>query len=66
MKYCITMERVQRVAVWFDAGCDQQARAEGIKILLEHQDHPEQFSSGSEEFDYAICSGDGRDVVKWS
>ena len=66
MRYCITMERTQRVAVWYDANDDEDAEWRGDQILADFQEHPQKFADGDEEFEYAICSEDGGDIVTWT
>lgn len=38
MQYCITMERVQRVAVWYEANSDDEAITQGESIFHKHVD----------------------------
>ena len=66
MRYCITMEYTQRVAVWYDADDDKDAEWRGDQTLAAFQESPEQFSDGDKEFAYAICSEDGVDIVPWT
>ena len=40
MKYCITMERTQRVAVWYDANDDMDAEWRGDQILADFRNEP--------------------------
>lgn len=65
MKYCITMERTQRVAVWFEAENDEAAEQKAERIYDDTM--PEDFESGSEEYDYALEDvSDGRTIIDWS
>ena len=64
-RYCITMERTQRVAVWFDAPNDEAAerKAERINDLAK----PSDFETGDEERDFALEDvSEGRTIIDWS
>lgn len=64
-KYCITMERTQRVAVWFKAKNDEAAEKEAERI--NDAAKPEDFESGDEERNYALDDvSDGRTIIDWS
>ena len=56
MKYCITMERTQRVAVWFDAPNDEKAEKEADRIFGAAT--AADFEDGDEERDYALDNVD--------
>ena len=62
-RYCITMERTVRIAKWFEAEDDKQARELAEQIHLKTKDHEYEF--GDSEYDYALASEDGRDLVLW-
>lgn len=65
MKYCITMERTQRVAVWFDAPNDEKAEKEADRIFGAAT--AADFEDGDEERDYALDNVDkGRTITPWS
>lgn len=62
-EYCITIEKTERVAIWFDANGQEDAAVVAEKIF-ERKDI--NFSSGDVEYDYAVtCLDDGADVVPW-
>ena len=62
-EYCITMERTTRIAKWFEAEDDNQARELADKIHMETKDS--EYEDGDSEYDYALCDGGGRTVVGW-
>lgn len=61
MKYSITIERVQRTKIWFEAENDQDAKARGAFRYAGLQ--PNQFSE--DNWDFAIHSDDGRVIEDW-
>lgn len=63
MEYNITMERTQRVAVTFTADNDEEALEKAAEI--NRAATPEDFESGDEEHDYALCDGAGNLLVDW-
>ncbi len=65
MKYCITIERTQRIAVWFDAEDDEAAEEKAGEIYNTTQDHPHEFESGDTEYDYALDREDGGTILDW-
>lgn len=64
MKFCITMERVQRISVEFEADGDDEAQEKAVEIY--DQATPADFEKGTEEHDYALCDHTGRTLVDWS
>lgn len=66
MKYCITMEKTQRISVWFEAANNNDAIKKGEKILQKHQDLDCGFDGGYVEYDYAIDDENDRSVITWS
>lgn len=63
-KYCITIEKTERVAIWFDADGHGDAAAVAEKIF-DGKDKMN-FSGGDMEYDYAVvCLDDSVDVVSW-
>lgn len=52
MKYCITMEQTRRIAVYFEADCNEDAEVKAIQI--NRSTSSEDFESGDEERDYAL------------
>lgn len=63
MEYCITMERIQRVAVNFTADNDDQAMEKAAEI--NNMATPADFEGGTEEHDYALCDTAGRQLIDW-
>lgn len=64
MRYCVTMERTTRIAQWFEATSDEEAKIIAEKI---HDDmKPSDYESGDEEQNYAICEETGRTVLDWN
>lgn len=63
MEYCITMERIQRVAVNFTADNDDQAMEKAAEI--NRAAAPADFEGGTEEHDYALCDTAGRLLIDW-
>lgn len=64
MNYCVTMEQTRRIAVFFEAENDDLAGEAAARISLNAS--PEDFLSGDEERDYALCNQDtGRTVLDW-
>ena len=64
MNYCITMERVVRTCVSFEAGSDAQAEEKATEIYNGMK--PEDFEDGVEERDYALAETDtGRLILDW-
>lgn len=61
MKYSITIERVQRTKIWFEAENDQDAKARGDFLYAGLQ--PNQFSE--DNWDFAIHGDDGRVIEDW-
>ncbi len=62
MEYCVTIEMVQRTAVWFDAENDDEA-AEYAAALVDDIDD-DKFDD-EREYNWAVASEDGRDIVAW-
>ena len=46
MKYCITMEQTRRIAVYFEADCNEDAEVKAIQI--NRSTSSEDFESGDE------------------
>ena len=65
MEYCITMERVQRVAVWYEADSDDEAITKGEAIFQEHVSDGSGFDGGGSEYDFEICHENGKEIVQW-
>lgn len=65
MQYCITMERTQRIAVWYEANSDDEAITQGEAIFRERVDGDYGFDGGSSEYDFEICHGNGMEIVQW-
>ena len=64
MNYCITMERVMRTCVSFEAGSDVQAEERAAEICNSMK--PEDFEDGVEEREYALAETDtGRLILDW-
>lgn len=64
MEYCITMERVQRISVYFNAESDEEAEKRAAEINV--STGPEDFDNGDAETDYALCeSSSGRTIIDW-
>ncbi len=63
MEYCITMERIQRVAVSFTADNDDQAMEKAAEI--NRAATSADFEGGTEEHDYALCDTAGRLLIDW-
>ena len=64
MKYCITMERTQRVAVWFDARNDGKAEEKAMEIYGAVK--PEDFDGGDEEYNFAVENvSEGTTLIDW-
>lgn len=64
MRYCITLEEVRRIAVYFDADNDEDAeeKADQINQKTESTD----FADGTSERDYALCNTEsGRTIIDW-
>lgn len=64
MEYCITMERTQRVAVFFTAENDDQAMEKAVEI--NNSAKSADYEGGTEEYDYALCDTAGRPLVDWT
>ena len=64
MRHCITMEQTRRIAVYFEADCNEDAEEKAIQI---NQAMPsENFESGDGERDYALYNQDtGQTIVEW-
>ena len=63
-KYCITIEKTERIAIWFDANGHEDAAITAEKIF-DGKDKLN-FSAGDTEHDYAVvCLDDDTDVVPW-
>ena len=65
MQYCITMERTQRIAVWYEANSDDEAITQGEAIFRERVDGDCGFDGGRSEYDFEICHENGREIVQW-
>ncbi len=65
-RYCITLERTQRIAVWFEADGDDDACIKAEGILEQHKADPSKFESGDVEYDYALDDDGGRSVIAWN
>lgn len=63
MKYSLTMERVQRIAVEFEADSDEMAKEKETELY--DKAAPADFEQGTEQHDYALCDGTGRTIVDW-
>lgn len=64
-RYCATLERTQRIAIWFDAENDKEADREASRLCDNAK--PADFESGTEEYDYALDNvSEGRTVAYWS
>ncbi len=64
MKYCVTMERTLRIAVWFDAPDDEAAEAKAAEI--NQSTDLKEFEQGDVERDYALCNVEnGRLLLDW-
>lgn len=64
-RYCITMERTQRVAVWFKAPNDEKAEEEADRIF--DSTTAADFEDGDEERDFALDDvSNGRTIISWS
>ena len=65
MQYCITMERTQRIAVWYEANSDDEAITQGEAIFRERVDGDYGFDGGSSEYDFEIFHENGMEIVQW-
>lgn len=64
MKYCVTMERTLRIAVWFDAPDDEAAEEKAAEI--NRSTDLKAFEQGDVERDYALCDAEnGRLLIDW-
>lgn len=64
MRFCITMEQTRRIAVYFDADCNERAEEKAIQI--NRTTLSEDFESGDNERDYALYNQDtGQTIVDW-
>lgn len=64
MRYCITMEQTRRIAVYFEADCNEDAEEKAIQI--NRATPSENFESGDGERDYALYNQDtGQTIVEW-
>jgi len=64
MKYCVTMERTLRIAVWFDAPDDEAAEEKAAEI--NQSTDLKEFEEGDVERDYALCDVEsGRLLLDW-
>ena len=67
MKYCLTIEKVHRVSVWFDAETDLDAEDQVQCIMTAPQTEALlQSGSANIEYDYALCEETGRTIIDWS
>lgn len=62
MRYCVTIEMTQRTAVWFDAETDEDAAAYAEALVDDIDD--DEFDN-EREYNWAVASDDGRDIVTW-
>ena len=65
MQYCITMERVQRVAVQYEANSDDEAITQGESIFHNHVDENKDLHGGTSEYFFEVCQDNGRVIVQW-
>lgn len=65
MTYCITMEKTQRIAIWYQADSNEDAISKGETILAKHQNVDSGFSDGDVEYYYAIDASDGTSILQW-
>lgn len=63
MEYCITMERVQRIAVRFNCDSDEEAQKKANEIF--DNTKAEDYEGGDVEEDYALDDETGRNIVAW-
>lgn len=56
MKYCLTMEQVRRIAIWFEAADDDDAEVQAKQIF--HKTSSEDFDSGVEHRECALHNED--------
>lgn len=63
MKYCVTIERTQRQAIWFEADGEDMACCSACKIV-DGFDSSSEFED--EEWDYSVTDEDGFVIESWS
>lgn len=64
MRYCITLEEVRRIAVYFDADNDEDAEEKAAQI--NQKTESTDFVDGTSERDYALCNTEsGRTIIDW-
>jgi len=64
MRYCITLEEVRRIAVYFDADNDEDAEEKAAQI--NQKTESTDFDDGTSERDYALCNTEsGRTIIDW-
>ena len=64
MRYCITMEEVRRVAVYFDADNDDDAEEKAAQI--NQKTESADFAAGSSERDYALYNMESeKTIIDW-
>lgn len=61
MKYCVTMERTLRIAVWFDALDDEAAEQKAAEI--NQSTSLESFEQGDMERDYILCNMETQQMI---
>lgn len=62
MKYCVTIEYVQRKKIWFEAENEREAKLKGCQ-LYELTEPDDDFPD--KEWDYCIADEDGRVIADW-
>lgn len=64
MNYCITMEQTRRIAVFFEADSDEESEEKAAQINRAMSS--DDFASGDDERDYALCNTDtGHTIIDW-
>lgn len=65
MRYCVTIEEIRRVAIYFEAENDFEAEKKADKITSNITDN--ELASGDIEQDYALVNEEnGKTLIDWN
>lgn len=65
MRYCVTIEKTKRIAIWFEAENDSEAEKKGITIASNITD--DDLDLGDIDQDYSLVNEEnGKTLIDWN
>lgn len=65
MRYCVTIEKTKRIAIWFDSENDSEAEKKAITIASNITD--DDLDLGDSDQDYSLVNEEnGKTLIDWN